>query len=303
MLEMEELYLDGQIAEKVHRLFNIILAITARIRNEAPSDISRRLFIFEDVELSRKLKNRTIVALDPKGKVGTWYGRFCREEGLHEVFGPKFSFNISRCRPTLVTNMVLAGAPLFQVQSLLGHANIETTAGYLDAHALKPVFNRTVSAALERISARSVNARTVIPIHVAPIEEPHSTVETQFHETLSGCNCSNPYSPSENVRRVTKHKAGSACKFWNMCLLCDNAIVTESSLPKLIVYRSRVAAALAEDSRSIKSRRKLFQSVLQLIDGITTVNLIFPEEVIEKAKFLAGSMDDLLVDQLIYQGL
>ena len=71
----------------------------------------------------------------------------------------------------------------------------------------------------------------------------------------------------------------------------------------LKLYRSRIAAALAENSNSISARKKLLQAVLELIDGILKPNVIFPEVEIEKARCLAASMDDLLVDQLIYQGL
>lgn len=303
VLELEDLYIDESVAEKITRLVQLILAITSKIRSDAPSEISRRLFIFEDVELSRKTGERVVVPLDPKRKAGHWYRRFCKEEGLNNIFGHGFNFNISRCRPTLATNMVLAGADMFQVQVALGHESIQTTATYLDEQRLKPAFNRTVSEALERISRRSVDLQHVEQMPEVPSVGCNGCGNQGFHETLSGCGCSNPYSPSEHVRLVTKHKEGSVCRFWNMCLLCDSAVITESSLPKLIVYRTRVAAALDEDSLAIRARKELFRDVIKLVDGILQSDVIFPASVIEKARCLAATMDDLLVDQLIYQGL
>lgn len=303
ILELEELYLSGPVVEKVIRLMDLVLALTSRIRVDAPPELARRLFIFEDVEQSRKTGARVIVPIEPAGKASTWYSRFCREEGLYEVFGEKFSFNMSRCRPTLATNMVLGGAGLFQVQAALGHESIQTTAKYLDGHQLRPLFNRTVSEALERISERSLEfqkapAADCVPPGVLGESRTHG-----FHETLSGCGCVNPYRPSEHVRTLTKLAEGAVCKYWNMCLLCDNAVITESSLPKLVLYRNRVAAAVDEDSPAIQTRKELYQDVLTLIDGILKADVIFPAAVIDSARCAAATMDDLMVDQLVYQGI
>ncbi|WP_194427710.1 tyrosine-type recombinase/integrase [Chromobacterium sp. Rain0013] len=303
LLELEELYLDEPVAMKVHRLVLLILALTSKIRAEAPTDLSHRLFIFEDVELSRKNKQRVIVGLDPRGKASSWYKRFCREEGLYDLFGEKFNFNIARCRPTMATNMVLAGAELFQVQAALGHENIQTTATYLDEQQLRPVFNKTMSEALEQIAHRSIEFQKHRQVLDSATGMCNESRKLEFHETLSGCGCTNPYNPSETIRSITKFKEGSVCKYWNMCLRCDSAVITEHSLPKLIVYRNRVSAALEEDSYAIKARRSLYQDVLKLIDGILAVDVIFPALVIETARRIAATLDDLLVDQLIYQGV
>ena len=302
-LELEELYLDQTAGEKVHRLIGLILAITAKIRGTAPSEIATRLFIFEDVEGSRSSGQPVIVPFDPHRKVATWYSRFVREEGLCNVLGPDFTFNISRCRPTLATNMVLHGADLFQVQAVLGHESIGTTAMYLDEQNLAPTFNRTVSQALDRISRRSSELQAATKAgNTTHTGKPLLSAEG-FCETLSGCGCINPYEPSPLVQEATNFKSGSICKYWNMCLLCDGAVITENSLPKLLLYRNRVESALAVDSPAIRARKALYQDVLKLIDGIVQVDLIFPLEVIERARSLAATMDDILVDQLIYQGL
>lgn len=303
ILELEELYLNGPVVEKIIRMFGLVLALTSRIRADAPPELARRLFIFEDVELSRKTGTRVIVPIEPAGKTSTWYSRFCREEGLYEVFGEEFNFNMSRCRPTLATNMVLGGAPLFQVQAALGHESIQTTATYLDGHQLRPTFNRTISEALGRISKRSLEFQKAPSSDCFPPSALGANEKDGFHETLSGCGCVNPYRPSEHVRSLTKLSEGAVCKYWNMCLLCDNAVITESSLPKLVLYRNRVAAALDENSPAIQTRKELYQDVLKLIDGILEIDVIFPASVIDSATCTAATMDDLMVDQLVYQGV
>jgi hypothetical protein len=220
---------------------------------------------------------------------------------LRQLLGEDFNFSLARCRPTLATNMVLAGATLFDIQMLLGHASIQTTATYLDERGLQPTFNRTVSEALQRIANRS---RTFMEEQVAEQEVDNQPDETNlFYETLSGCGCSNPYKPSENVRTVTKHLKGTVCKYWNMCLRCDRSVVTEKSLPKLIMYRNRVTEALDTDSPAIRSRKTLFRDAVALIDGILVEDEIFPAAVIRQAEYQAATLSDVLVDHLIYQGV
>ncbi len=299
-LEVEEVFITSDVAAKVKTLVNMILDLTARIRGEAPAEIARRLIIFVDVEASRSLGKRVVVGLDPRRKAAAWYGRFKREEGLLQSLGEKFRFNISRCRPTLVTNMVLGGATLLQVQTVVGHASIQTTVDYLDEHQLQPAFDREVSDAMQRIVRRSKGMQNVSP---EPKGKESLSEEPGFSETLSGCGCSDPYSPSANVRMATKHIAGTVCKFWNMCLFCDQAIVTESSLPKIIIYRQRVKSALDSNSPAILPREQLFKDVVTLIDGILADDVIFPQAMIEDAKCKAAGLDDILVDQLIYQGI
>jgi len=302
-LEFEELYIDGTVAERVHKLIMLILAITSTIRKLAPPGVAHRLFIFEDVEASRREGKRVIVPIDPRRKAGHWYRRFCTDEGFYQVFGPRFNFNISRCRPTLATNMVLAGADIFQVQAALGHESIQTTATYLDEMQLRPAFNKTVSEALEGIALRSRELQQDGSINQPVQKEREGRNACGFHETLSGCGCTNPYAPSDGVKKATKYKEGTVCKYWNMCLLCDSSVVTEQSLPKLILYRNRVAAALESDTVAIQARKLLYRDAVKLIDGIVEPDVIFPGEVIDNAKHVAATMDDLLVDHLIYQGI
>ncbi|WP_208459341.1 site-specific integrase, partial [Burkholderia aenigmatica] len=219
------------------------------------------------------------------------------------IFGKGFRFTISRCRPTLATNLVLAGATLFDVQVVLGHARIMTTATYLDEQKLKPAFNRTVSQALSEIAKRSRDASQVEKaVERAKQQEPENEKDA-FYETLSGCGCTNPFNPSDDVRAATKYVKGTVCKFWNMCIRCDSAIVTERSLPKLLVYRRRVGAALETDSPAIRSRRELFEDTVQLIDGILEEGVVFDAPTIRQAEYQAATMDDILTDHLIYQGI
>lgn len=304
LLEMEELYLEDSVVSRVEKVLGLILALTSRIRGDAPPEIARRLFIFEDVERSRREGKRAVVAIEPKGKAGHWYRRFCTDEGLYLLFGEGFNFNLARCRATLATNLVLAGASLFEVQIALSHESIATTATYLDSQGLQPVFNRTVSDALRRISRRSKEEFESRRATTEESQRPCEKAERDgFHETLSGCGCYDPYNPSENVRTVTKHVEGAVCRNWNMCLRCDSSIVTEKSLPKIMVYRNRVRAAIEEDSPAIQGKKELLKDTLELINGLLAEDVVFPADILRQAEYMSATMDDILVDHLIYQGV
>jgi hypothetical protein len=301
LLTFDELFMEEAAAVQVERLIGLVLTLTQSIRAVAPEAISRKLFIFEDVELSRRTGEQSIVAIDPKRKAGHWYRRFVSDEALDRTLGASFNFNISRCRPTLVTNMVLAGADMLRVQAVLNHAGLQQTLSYLDEHQLTPKFNLTIAEALSNIAGRSKGVNSTVHTPAEVISSPSK--REGFAETLSGCGCYNPFNPSDEVRRLTNYKEGSVCAHWNMCLFCDRSLLTERSLPKLMLYGNRVAAALKVDGPSIRSRKALFQDVIVLVSSITETDEIFSDAVRAEAKVLATSLDDVLVDQLIYQGL
>lgn len=306
LLEHDELYPTEMQVPKIQALITLVLQLTSRIREQAPAEISTRLFIFEDVEASRKIGCRKVIAVENQGKSSKWYRRFANEECFESVFGRGFNFNVSRCRPTLATNMVLMGAGLFQIQMALGHESVSTTVTYLDERRLQPVFNKTVSEALTSISRRTLGTEAVCSDNNKVVYLNPDVLDTgkgMLVETLSGCGCRNPYSPSAEVRKATHFTEGGICRYWNMCLLCDNAVITEKSLPKLMLYRERLGTALEADAASIRSRRPLLDDIAKLIDGILQPDVIFPSSTLQEARRLAVGLDDLLVDQLIYQGM
>lgn len=300
---IEEIFPDEKAAEQIEKLFSMVLRLTTEIRKRAPIDIANRLFIFEDVDHYYRKDFQKIVAIEPKGKVATWYNRFFAEEKLEDALGKKFRFTLSRCRPTLATNMVLAGATLFDVQVALGHANIETTSAYVKIRNLQPAFHRTVSQALTALAERSIMEKeaTAIGAKIGDVEG--DSGEDSFYETLSGCGCKNPLNPSKDVRAVTKYKEGTTCRYWNMCLRCDSAVVTEHSLPKLITYRRRLGAALETQSPAIQNRKGLFEDTVSLIDGILAEGVVFDAPTLRLAEHKASTLDDILIDHLIYQGI
>ncbi|WP_241301457.1 tyrosine-type recombinase/integrase [Burkholderia stabilis] len=300
---IEEIFLDSKAAEQIEKLFAMVINLTADIRKRAPVEIQNRLFIFEDFDYFYRVGVEKIVPITPKGKVATWYNRFFAEENLEKASGQKFRFTLSRCRPTMATNMVLAGATLFDVQVALGHSEISTTGTYVHKRNLRPVFHRTISQALTALAERSTKEKELADAATAIANSEVDTDHDDFYETLSGCGCKNPFNPSKDVRAVTKYKEGTACSNWNMCLRCDCAVVTEYSLPKLITYRNRVRTALDTKSPAIQNRKELFEDAIAIIDGILAEGVVFDAPTLRLAELKAATLDDILVDHLIYQGM
>jgi hypothetical protein len=264
----------------------------------APEEISDRLFIFNNYSRNSSKCKPSIVAIDWSAEAGAWKEMFATDEGLYDRFGNDFMFNMARFRPTLATNMILAGAGLFQVKVALGHQSMVTTEKYLDKHRIAPEFNKVISNALAEITKKCTTTKQ---IHASNKVDEEYIIEN-FHETLSGVGCKNAYNPSESVRNATGHKEGSVCKNWNMCLLCDNAIITVNSLPKLISYREKLKDALITGNVSIQIKADLYRSTIELIDGILVPDAIFEKSDIDRAFELAAELNDVLLDQLVWQG-
>lgn len=294
-LEVEECFIESKIQEDIHSLIHLAVELTKPIRHLADDKIKDKLFIFEH-SVTEKGGSGKICSLDNQNLVTGWLNSFPKKNKLFDSEGKQIIFNTLKFRPTLASKMVNQGADIFQVCVALGHESITTTARYLSEHRLQPKFNEKMSKAIEGISKRSIEQKNI----VAPTDANQSNLEPI--KTLSGCSCKDPYRPSSKVKEATNYKEGSLCKYWNMCLLCDSSFVTESGLPKLINYQLELQESLDKKIPSVLPRKELVESTIALIDGILQPDEIFPESAIANAHVLASELDDLEIDQLVYQG-
>lgn len=294
-LEVEEFFIEGKIQEDIHSLIHLVIELTKTIRHLADDEIKGKLFIFENTS-TEKRESGKICSLDNQILVTGWLNSFPKKNKLFDMEGKTIIFNTLKFRPTLVSKMINQGADIFQVSVVLGHGSIITTARYLSEHRLQPKFNEKMSKAIDSISKRSIEQKSTTPY----TDVNQSNLEPI--KTLSGCSCKDPYSPSSKVKEATNYKEGSLCKYWNMCLLCDSSFITESGLPKLINYQLELQESLDKNSPSVLPRKKLVESTIALIDGILQPDEIFSESVIANAHVLACELDNLEIDQLVYQG-
>jgi|GEM_PF-2269287 len=316
LLESTEIAINEEVAKQVDHLFNLVKKLTAKIRPFATGIASKKLFIFEhdlwDTNLNNinnvyknHKANRRVSYLyfgnpTPKHReenpdlvnASVWKRAFLKETGLEAILGNNFNLNISRFRPTLINTMVKNGADLFEIQSTVGHKSVTTTNSYLSEQELEPEFAKAVKPALKSIVNQKSSQEKVRPIYNAG-----------YTETLGGTGCKNAYNPSERVRKRTKHVEGSPCKYWNMCLLCEQSTITENSLPKIIAYKYKIEDALSASAKcNLDSRQELYVDTLEVINQILKPNEQFTEDVIHNAKRLANELDDEALDFLVYQG-
>ncbi len=316
LLESTEIAINEDIAKQVDHLISIVKKLTAKIRPFATGIAARKLFIYEhdlwDTNLNNinnayenHKTNRRVTYLyfgHPKPEhreenqdlvnASVWKRTFIKENGLDTILGNNFSLNISRFRPSLINTMVKNGADLFEIQVAVGHKSVMITNSYLSEQELEPEFAKTVKPALESIANQK-------PLP----EKARPTYYTGYTETLGGTGCKNAYNPSDRVRERTHHVEGSPCKYWNMCLLCEQSTVTENSLPKIIAYKYKIKDALSAPAKqNLGGRKELYVDILEVINQILEPDEQFPEDVIQKANVLASELDDEALDFLVYQG-
>ena len=313
LLEQNEIFLDANIQEQVSEIIKTTLNLTSRIRPYARGDTAHRLFIYEHdgwygpVPHTKKISHIVWGAVSKEEKkdnphllcVSPWTKVFSKDNGLNEVLGKEFRFNFSRFRSTMINEMVKAGLDIFNIKAAMGHQNISTTATYLSENQLDPQFDNIIKPALEKIAGQSnkdsecTNQNTINSL----------TPEENFYtESLSGLGCKNAFRPSLAVRELTGHVEGTPCKFWNMCLLCEQSSITENGLPKLISYKWKLEAFTDEAKLNMYSRKELYQQIIKVIDDILKPDHHFSGEVIKNAELIALEMDDEDLDQLVYQG-
>ncbi|MCB2427680.1 hypothetical protein [Methylophaga pinxianii] len=308
LLEDAEYFIEDGIQQKVSELIELTIALTQKIRHDAVGETINKLFIYEHDEWYQSpdsVKNGVthIVWGNPSKKdrqanpavrcADKWLISFSSENGLYDLLGKGFRFNFSRFRSTLINNMVKNGYDLFDIQAAVGHQDISTTVSYLNERALNPEFTKIVQPALESISQQKFHEED-------GFQTP--SYSTGYTETLCGTGCMNAFNPSQKVKDLTNHTEGSPCKFWNMCLLCEQSSITENGLPKIIAYKWKIEEVLSRDKENMKGRKALYREIMAVIEDLLTPNHHYTEEIINQAEYLASELDDEALDHLVYQG-
>tara|TARA_R110001592_G_scaffold356543_2_gene658688 strand:- start:60868 stop:63000 length:2133 start_codon:yes stop_codon:yes gene_type:complete len=311
LLSKQEYFINDNLQERINEIINLTLDLTAKIRSCAKGETANRLFIYEHDAFFKPHTNRKRVTHIIWGTISKderddnpdvmsadkWTNYFCEDNNLFELLGKNFRFNFSRFRSTLANNMIKEGADIFDIQIALGHGSVMTTATYLSEKELDPTFKKVVLPALNAIASQK--ADTASDEH----EKIRQNDTNGYTETLCGTGCQDAFNPSKKVRDITGHIEGSPCKYWNMCLLCEQSTVTENSLPKIIAYKWKLNAILSEDRSNMIGRKKLYEEILTVIDDLTYPGHYYPESVLNEAKYIASELDDEALDHLVYQGI
>ena len=311
LLEDNEYFVQDELQAKIQEIISLTLKLTSKIRPYAIGKTANKLFIYEydawfqPYEECKRVSHiiwgngykqeqeDNLYAIN----CDRWTTAFSKENNFTEILGKNFRFNLSRFRSTLINNMIKEGADIFDIQAAVGHGNVRTTANYLSEKELSPIFNKIVLPALEAI-AKQKNDDLANNSNL-DADENYNTGVT---ETLCGISCKNAFNPSPKVRELTGHIKGTICKYWNMCLLCEQSSITENSLPKIIAYKWKLEGFLSEGKSNMLGRQALYEEIIIVIDDIIAPDHNFPESVLKEAEYLASELDDEALDHLVYQG-
>lgn len=281
-------------SQVIRETIETILALTEPLVEEAKPEYKDYLFIYQ----SRGSRYFGQVRRVNGGVIRTWADNLVEEHGLTNENGESLNLRLSRFRPTYITNAVREGHDVFKVQAIAGHKNLHTFLRYVDSHNVAPDFQREMTEALENIKT-NMNEQKENP---SPVATERDAEPGEFIFKGPICSCKNPYDPPQKVRNSPYYSEGDACTYWNQCLFCENVVITENSLPKLIAYRRQIETALERHLDDIPHMGELYRRAASVIDAILASGT-FAEDETARAAELAENLSTEALDAFVYQGI
>jgi len=190
--------------------------------------------------------------------------------------------------------MVAQGYDFFDIMAIVGHSSITTTLSYIDRLKWASDFHQRMEQTLSTIR-KNKQEYDRKPLPVA-ITRPAPPGEFIFKAPV--CHCKNPYDPPETVRKTRNYHEGDACSYFNMCLSCDNVLVTEMNLPKLIAYRNEIDRALT-NLNEIPRQGEIYKRTKMVLDQILIPDVLFTKGSLDWAAQLAQVEDFEVLDSFI----
>ena len=286
----ERIYLAREQAILVERCIERILNLTASIRARAPEHLKDYLLIHESPSTRWK---RQVHHFNVR-KINRWCQELVKREKLLNEDGSRMVFTMVRFRPTRLTEMAKQGKDYFEIQQVAGHKNISTTVGYVDERTVGSISDKVVVTALDTIWSNKREYEAAPSTSRQPPNQP-------FRALM--CDCRNPFDPPKQVRMEAGYEEGQACTRPNMCLFCDNILLTLKDLPYIAYYHGQIKRALSPESNTDVPHVKLYQRTLSVCEQILDPECSdFSAEEIQWA--IETSVDvDMVIDELVYVGI
>ncbi len=114
------------VMNKCKEAIDVLVSLTAPIRNRAVKEEAKRLFIYAP-RLTRHKKPVTTISTV---KFGVWGQSFCEKHNIRDESGQLYKITAHMFRRTLATDMLSKGVNLNVIQGLLGHASPSVTRRY-----------------------------------------------------------------------------------------------------------------------------------------------------------------------------
>lgn len=288
----EFMALGQRQSQIIGKTIKTILSLTEPLVKLAPEKDQGYLLICQ-VGNSR---NFSKVQRVNKKVVTNWTQKIVKEYDLRGRDGKPLSLSLSRFRPTKFTEMVTQGYDIFDIMAVAGHKSVTTTLAYIDKLKSTTDFHRKIQRELTIIKEnKRAYERKPLPVAITTDAKPG-----EFIFKAPVCHCKNPYNPPEVVKKSGGYHEGDACTFWNMCLQCENVLITEMNLPKLFAYRNEIRRALS-NVNEIPRQGELYKKVLMILDEILSPGVLFTQEKLDLASELAMDAEFEVLDTFIHQ--
>lgn len=288
----DSMALGQRQSQIISKTVKTILALTEPLVKLAPEEDRNYLFLYQSSGGNSFGKVQVV-----NGKVITnWTQGIVKEYDLRGSDGKSLIFALSRFRPTKFTEMVTQGYDIFDIMAVAGHKSITTTLAYIDKQKSTTDFHRRIQRELTIIKEnKRAYERKPLPVAITADARPG-----EFIFKAPVCHCKNPYDPPDVVKNSKSYHEGDACTFWNMCLQCENVLITEMNLPKLFAYRNNIRRAL-NNVNEIPRQGELYKKILMILEEILSPDVLFPQDRLDWAAELAGDAEFEVLDTFIHQ--
>ena len=218
-----------------------------------------------------------------------------RAEVEEKVFSETFTIN--RFRASAATELLKQGAGLEEIKAFLGHAYLSTTINYIKRHDLHMRYYSEMTKHLENIKRNATERyqQNKLSNHDSNMTSDGTVFETGI------CSCSNPWNPPDNVKKSTGYKEGHPCISWNQCLFCENVLITQNSLPKLIAYQARLEQQLDSFTTMAPKKSTPISRAILLIEEILKSDA-FNKNDVERARVIATQIEYDELDAILMDG-
>ncbi|MNJ29784.1 site-specific tyrosine recombinase XerC [compost metagenome] len=295
-------WLTTSQADAVAKVFKDVETLTAGFREAAPVKARNSLFIWQSSAPRDFLQVKSF-ATGKDGFVTAVFNSYAQRKGVLGDNGAPLNLTPARLRPSFISELVERGVPIREIQLILGHKHIKTTQAYLDRMdfnsiarakldlALRELHDRAVEAADLAIAPKRHEAQSANLIEVVQIDAPVVVFKTPL------ASCKNIFNPPDFIKRLSTYVPGRPCSMYNMCLGCENVLLTGSNLPELFAME-RDYRKLAEVSRVMDTPYgHVVHENLSLLESILGDKSDFTAEELAEGRRLAEFVDTtILID-------
>ena len=298
IFEADITWLTTAQSRAVAKVFEDVKALTASLRESAPEAVRDKLFIWQSSARISFLEIKSF-ATAKDGALGVVFAAYSKRKALLDSSGQPLSLSPSRLRPSFISELVERDVPVREIQLILGHKHIETTLAYLDRMDFNHIARSKLDVALRELHESAAEAFDQGPnkdaeanlIDVVNLDGPQVVFKTPL------ASCRNIFNPPEFIKKLSTYVPGSPCALYNMCLGCENVLLTASSLPELFAME-RDYLKLMEVSRIMDTPYgRVVRENLALLDGILNSNSDFTPKELAEGRRLSEFVDTtVLVD-------